>query len=164
MPPAAGHANEDRDLVDAAGVEHLDCVISRVGGRELGGRQREHPRDIERDVAAADDHRVLGPQVKLQPAVVRMPVVPGDELGRGVRAAQALTGDPEPLVGRCTDRVEDEVIVLEQLLARDIGTQLDMTEEAEPIVLGRLGEGSRHRLDLRVIRRDARPHETVRGR
>ena len=61
--PAAG---EDRDLLDAAGLQHLDRVVGRVGDRELRRCQREHPRDVDRDVAGSDDDRLLGLQVDLQ--------------------------------------------------------------------------------------------------
>ena len=146
------------------GAEHLDRVVGRVGDRELRRRQREHPRDVDRDVAGADDDRLLGLQVDLEPAVVRVAVVPGDELGRGVRAAQLLARDPEPPVDRGAERVEDDVVVLEQLAAGDVAAELDMPEEPEALVLGRLVVGPRDRLDLRVVRGDARPHEPVRRR
>ena len=97
--------------------QHLDRVVGRIGDRQLRRRQREHPRDVDRDVAGADDDHLLGLQVHLQAAVVGVAVVPGDELGRGVRAAQVLARDPEPLVDRGPERVADDVVVLEQLLA-----------------------------------------------
>ncbi len=101
---------------------------------------------------------MLGLQVELQPAVVGMAVVPGDELGRGVRASKILTGDLETPVRRCPDRIYDDVIVLEQLCTRDVGPQLHVAEEAEPIMLSRLGIALGHRFDPWVIRRDARAH------
>ena len=97
-------------------AQHVDRVVGRVGDLELRRRQREHPRDVDRDVAGADHDHLLGLQVDLEAAVVGVAVVPGDELGRRVRAAQLLARDPQPLVGRGADRVADHVVVLEQLL------------------------------------------------
>ena len=154
-------ASEDRDVLDARGREHLDRMIGRVGARKLRRRQREHPRDVDRDVAGSDDDRMLALQVDLQPAVVGMAVVPGDELGRGMRAAQLLARDPEPPVDRRAERVQDDVVVLEQLAAGDVAAELDMPEEPEALVLGGLVVRARDRLDLRVVRGDARPHESV---
>ena len=99
-------ASEDRDLLDPARAQHLDRVVGGIGDLELGRRQREHPRDVDRDVARADDHHLLGLEVDLEARVVGMAVVPGDELGRGVRAAEVLAGDPQPLIDRGPDRVQ----------------------------------------------------------
>ena len=137
-------------------------MIGGVGDRKLRRRQREHPRDVDRDVAGSDDDRMLALQVDLQPAVVGVAVVPGDELGRGMRAAQLLARDPEPPVDRRAERVQDDVVVLEQLAAGDVAAELDMPEEPEALVLGGLVVRAGDRLDLRVVRGDARPHESVR--
>ena len=52
--------------------EHLERVVGGVGRRQLLGRQHEHARDVERDVAVADHHRALGrEQVDLQVACGR---------------------------------------------------------------------------------------------
>jgi hypothetical protein len=61
--------------------------------------------------------------------VVRVAVVPGDELRRGVRTAEILSGDPQPLVGGRADRVADDVVALQQLLATDVVAQLDVAED-----------------------------------
>ena len=148
-------AGEDRDLLDARGREHLDRMVGRIGDRQLRRRQRKHPRDVDRDVAGSDDDRLLAPQVDLQTAVVGMAVVPGDELGRGMRAAQLLAGDPEPPVDRGAERVQHDVVVLEQLAAGDVAAELDMPEEPEALVLRGLVVRARDRLDLRVVGGDA---------
>ena len=59
-------------------------MVGRVGDLELGRRQREHARDVDRDVAGADDDDLLGLQIHLEATVVGVAVVPGDELRGGV--------------------------------------------------------------------------------
>ncbi len=106
---------------DAAGGEHLERVVGGVGRRELLGREHEHARDVERDVAVADHHRALGrEQVELEVGVVGVAVVPADELGRRVRAGQLFAGDAQRPVRRRAGGVDDRVVVRQQVLARDV--------------------------------------------
>ena len=62
--------------------------------------ENEHPGDVGGDVAVADHDDALAAEVELAVGEVGMAVVPGDELGRGVRAGQVLAGDAELAVGR----------------------------------------------------------------
>src|SRR5439155_918219 len=87
---------------------------------------------------------------------VRMAVVPGDELGGGVRAGAVLALDAEAAVVRRTDRVDDRVVAIEQLRALDVLPELDRAEEAEARLRGRLRVADRDRLDLRVVGEDIR--------
>src|SRR3974390_3081710 len=93
-----------------------------------------------------------------------MAVVPGDELRRGVRPTEVLAGDSRAPVDRRAYRVADDVVALEQLPAADVGPELDMTEEAKPLVLRGPVVGPRDRLDLRGVRSDAGPDQAIRGR
>ena len=52
-------AADDEDLADPGGVDRLDCGVGRVGGGELLGGERQHARDVERDVAVPDHDRPL---------------------------------------------------------------------------------------------------------
>ena len=76
-------------------------VVSVGASSSLG--QREHPRDVERDVAVPDDDRALVGEVELEVLEVGVAVVPGDELGRGPRAREVLAGDARA-VGRSASR------------------------------------------------------------
>ena len=73
-------------------------------------------------------------------------------------------GDAEAVVERRADRVDDRVVALEQLLARDVGAELDAAEEAK----ARLRSGplidARDRLDLRMVGRDAGANQAIRRR
>src|SRR4051794_30876445 len=93
-----------------------------------------------------------------------MAVVPSHELGSRVRAGAILALDAQPVVGHRPDRVDDRVVAVEQLLARDVGAQLDASEEAETFLRGGLLVAARDRLDLRVIRRNAGAHQPERRR
>jgi hypothetical protein len=56
------------------------------------------------------------------------------------------------------------VIALEQVRAMEVPPQFDPTEEPEPLLGGSLLVHPHDRLDLRVVRRDARAHEPERRR
>jgi hypothetical protein len=95
---------------------------------------------------------------------VRVAVVPGDEVGGRVGAGEVLARDPEPVVLRRPDRIDDRVVVPEQLLARDVGAELDAAEVAEGRVGRRLLVDPGDGLDLRVVRGDAGADEPERRR
>src|SRR5579884_2666606 len=104
---------DDDDLADAGAVDRVDRRVRRVGRRELLRREREHPRDVERDVSVPDHDCTLDREVELERLEVGMAVVPGDELGRRPRSRQVLARDPHPPVGLRADGVDDRVVVLE---------------------------------------------------
>jgi len=94
-------AADHHDLRDPALGEHLECVVSCVRGRELGGREHEHARHVDRHVAVSDDDRALcRQQVDLEVGVVGMAVVPADELRRSVRPGEVFAGDPQRPIRR----------------------------------------------------------------
>ena len=55
--------------------------------------QREHPRDVEGDVAVPDDDRALVREVELEVLEVGVAVVPGNELGGRPRPGQIFARD-----------------------------------------------------------------------
>ena len=140
-------------------------MVGGVRRRELLGAEHEHARDVDGDVAVADHHGALGrDEVDLQAGVVGVAVVPADELGRGVRAGQVFAGDAQRAVHRRAGRVDDRVVVLQQVLARDVLAEGDVAEVAKARVRRGLLVHARDRLDLRVVGRDARAHEPPRRR
>ena len=113
-------------------------MVGDVGRGELCGAQHEHARDVDRDVAVADDDRALRrQQVDLEVGLVGVAVVPADELGRGVRAAKVFAGDTEWPVDRGAGRVDDRVVVRAQVLARYVLAEVDVSEEAKARVARR---------------------------
>ncbi len=156
-------ASDHHDLLDDVVGEGLQRVLGDVGRGERAARGGEDPSHVERDVAVADHHRPLDAEVELAVGEVGMTVVPGHEVECADAAGQVLARDPEPPLGGGADGVEHGVVPLEQVLAVDVGAELDVAEEPEPLVLGGLVEGCRHQLDLRVVRCDPRPDQPGRG-
>ena len=59
-------APPDDDDSHRRALDGVDRRVGRVGRRELLVREREHPRDVERDVAVPDHDRALGREVELE--------------------------------------------------------------------------------------------------
>jgi hypothetical protein len=93
-----------------------------------------------------------------------VPVVPADELGSGVRPGQVLARNAQLVVGRRAERVDDRVVAVEQLVARDVLAEGDAAEEAEALLGGGLVVDLGDALELRVVGRDARADQAVRRR
>src|SRR2546423_6927695 len=91
-----------------------------------------------------------------------MAVVPADEIGGGVRAWQVLAGDPQRTVDRRAGRVDDRVIVRQQVLAGYVLAEADVAEEAKARMFGGLLVHAADRLDLRVVGRDAGANQAPR--
>ncbi len=155
-------AAEQGHVAHLRALEHLDGVVGGVGRAELVGIEHEHAPDVDGDVAVADHDRALGVEVELVVGVVRMAVVPGDELRGRVRARPVLAGDPEPVVGGRADRVDERVVALAQLVGGHVLAEADRAEEAEARALRGLLVDPRDRLDLRVVGGDAGAHEPER--
>ena len=73
-------------------------------------------------------------------------------------------GIPSGRSERRAGRVDDRVVVLQQLLARDVLAEGDVAEEAEARVRGGLLVDAGDGLDLRVVGGDARAHQAPRRR
>ena len=129
------------------------------------GRQREHPRDVDRDVAGPDDDRVLGLQVDLEA-----------RCGRGGRCTRRRTRSPRasraaPRPGSraacrspcrsCRGRRGSARAAARAVMSLPSSTCPKNRNRScsRGLVVGR-GD----RLDLRMVRSDARPDEPVRRR
>ena len=97
--------------------------VVRVGGK--------HPRDVQRDVAVADDHDTFVVEIDWQIGKVGMAVDPRDQLGRGAGARQAHAGDIQPAVIGRTDRVQHGVVVGQQVGMAQVLADLDIEIEPE---------------------------------
>ena len=154
----------DEDLADACGVDRVDRGVGRVCRRELLRREGEHPGDVEGDVAVPDHDGPLVREVELEPLEVGVAVVPGDECRRRPRAGELLAGDAELPVGLRAHRVDDRVVALGELVVRHVAAELDVPEEAEPVVARDLLERARDGLDVRVVGCNTQPYEAPRRR
>ena len=175
-PSSFSSGRRERRLHRPAAAEHhdllarrdaaiaVDRLVGRVGRRELLRGEREHARDVDRDVAVPDHDRALAREVELEVLEVGVAVVPGDERRGRPRAGQVLAGDAEPPVGLRADGVDDRVVEREQLLVRDVAADLDVAEEAEARPRRGLLERARDGLDVLVVGRDAEADEAPRRR
>ncbi len=144
--------------------DRLDRRIRGVGGCELLPGQREHARDVQRDVPVADDHGALSGEVEVELLEVRVAVVPGDELGGSPRAGQVLARNAETTVRLRADGIHHRVVVLHELRVRDVLADLDVAEETEPWSLGDALERARDGLQVRMVGRDAEADQAPRRR
>src|SRR5690606_34455345 len=97
---------------DPLGREACVHVVGDVRDEHLVRGLGEHPGNVERDVAHADDGGVgAGAEV---PGLrhVGVGVVPGDEVGGAVGAGQLLAGDAEVAVGHGAGGDDDGVVEL----------------------------------------------------
>ena len=108
-------------------------MIGGIGDVELRAGKGEHPGDVGGDVAVADHDNALGREVELLVGEVGVGVVPGDELGRRVRAGEVLAGDPEAAVGRGPVGRDDRVVALLELGDGDVAADLDVAEELKAL-------------------------------
>ena len=134
-------------------------MLGGVGGLELLSRQGEHAGEVRGDVAVADHHRALAREVELEFGEVGVSVVPGDEGGGRMAPLQVLAGDTETAVGGRAVGVDHGVVALGELGGAHVTPDLDVAEETEALARRRLLVDADHRLDLRVVGRDARPHQ-----
>ncbi len=155
--------SHDDDLADVRRAQGGDGVIGHVGLRQLVRVGDQCPRDVEGDVAVADDHRAFAGQVEGAVGVVGVPVVPGDELGGGVRAGQVLAGHVQVPVGGGTDGVDHGVVVREQFLVADVGAHLDVEPALALLVAEGAAEQLTDGLGALVVRGDTGADESVRG-
>ena len=73
--------------------------------------------------------------------------------------SQVLAGDPEPAVGGRAVGVDHGVVALGELGGAHVAPDLDVAEEAEALARRGLLVDPDHRLDLRVVGRDAGTHQ-----
>src|ERR1700751_2600174 len=96
--------------------------------------------------------------------VVRMPVIPADEVGGGVTAGQVLPWEAEIPALRGSYRIDHGLMVCQQILVRNVATDLDVEVAAESKA-GECGvEEVDHRLGVLMIRCNSRAHEAKRRR
>ncbi len=137
-------------------------MVRDVGRGQLLGRAAEDARDVDRDVSDADHGDPLGRQVELVVLVVRMPVEPGHEVGRGVAAQEVLTRNAHAPVGLGSGGEADLVEARPQLVECDVTSDVHVPEEAKGVVHGDPVENAGHALDLLVVWGDAETDEPER--
>ncbi len=105
-------------------------VVGDVGAGQRVRVGRQDARDVERDVAVADDDHPLMAQIDWQIGVFGMPVDPRHHFGGGAGTRQPHAVDVESTVVGRTDGVEHRVVVRQQVVMRQVRSHLDV--EVEP--------------------------------
>jgi hypothetical protein len=103
-----------------------------VAARDAGGLEQDSC-DVECDVSVPDYHRAGSGEVEIVCPVVRLAVVPADEVGRAVHAGQIISRDVQIAAVSCADGVDDGVVVRRQLLVADLGADFDIQEAGGPV-------------------------------
>ncbi len=101
-------------------------MLGDIGGSERALVHQQHPGDVERDVAIADDDRPLARQVELVTGVVGMTVVPTDELGGRMVSHEILAVDSQSPAGGRTHRIDHRMVMSQQLVMVDGAADLDV--------------------------------------
>ncbi len=122
----------------------------------------EHARHIQGDVAVTDHGDLAGLERPLA-RNVRVAVVPADEVGSPVAAGQVDPGDVEVGIPDRTRREDDGVVVLLEVVERDVAAVEHVAEEADASGVEHLAQGRDDALDARMIGRNPVPDETVGG-
>jgi hypothetical protein len=155
---------DHHDLLDRALAQCGERVVRDVGLRQLVGAERQDARDVGGHVPVPDHHGTLRGEVRREVGVVRVAVVPGDELRGGEAPRQVLSRDPERLVRLGPGRVDHGVVVLQQLAVGDVAADLDVAEEAAPAPDGLGVEAVLEALDLLVVGRHPAAQQAPRRR
>src|SRR5690606_22552449 len=134
-----------------------------VGAAQLVGALGEDPGDVQRHVAGADHHHVLGLQQEPLHPAVRVAAVPADEVRGGGAAGEVLARDAHPPVGGGAGGEHHRVVGAVQPLQVDVAAVLHAADEAHAGVLQHPAQGAGDALDLGVVRGDAVAHQAVGG-
>ena len=129
---------------DGRCLEPCEHVVGDLGRAQVDGVLREDARDVERDVAVADDGD-LGRVERPLAGHVGVAVEPRHEVGGAVRAGQVDARDVERGVADRAGREDHGVVALLQLVERDVAADLDVADEAD-------GAASRRRRRRRASR------------
>lgn len=158
-------AAEHGDPLHRGPGQRVQDVLRHVGGGQLARGAGQHPGDVQRDVSHADDDDVPGPAdgVLHERAVgVGVPAVPGHDLGGRQAAGQVLALDAQPAVTGRAVGVDDGVHVPAQLGQGEVLADLDVADEAHPLVVQRVVQGVAQRAHLGVVGGDAVAHQPER--
>lgn len=83
------------NFANAAFRQNLERVPSNVRPAQFVGGFRKDTRNVERHIAVADHRRGLAAEIEITVAVVRMPVIPSDEVAGVVTPGQVFAGDAQ---------------------------------------------------------------------
>ena len=111
-------------------LEDLEDVRGNVGGEQVLGVLREHPRDVESDVSDAEDRDLFGLE-RPRARHVGVAVVPAHKVGGAIRAIQVNTRDVEVGIAERSGGEDDRVVVLAEVLEGEVRADVDVGEQAD---------------------------------
>ena len=159
-PPAA----DQMDVGDRRRLYFPGGMGGHVRRRHLGRRLDQHARQVEGDVAVADDGDAGGLQVRLQPAEEGVAVVPADELGGAEDSRLVAARNVERTVERRPGGQDHGIVMAPQLRQGNVAADGDVAVVVDALILGRLLVGAGYPLGALVIRRHAGTDQAERRR
>ena len=124
-------------------VQRLQRVVGDVGVGQHVRIGDQDARDVQRDVAVADDDGPPAGKIGRHLLEVGVRVVPADEVDGGDAARQVLAGNAQRPVGLRADGVDHGVVAFGQLGGLHVVADHDVAEEPEPRIQRRLLELAR---------------------
>jgi hypothetical protein len=79
--------------------KRLEGDLGHIRGAQTIGRSRQNAPDVGGDISLPDDHRGIVRKIEFTILIVRVAVVPSNELDGGIASGQILSGDVEAPVG-----------------------------------------------------------------
>ena len=138
-------------------------VVRDFGHQQLVGVLGQHAGHVQGHVAVADHGDLLGLQ---RPVArhVRVPVVPGDEVGGAVGPLEPDAGDVQVRVLDGAGGEDHGVVEGAEVVQGQVAAVGDVAEEADVAAVQHLVQRVDDALDPRVVRGDAVADQAVRGR
>src|ERR1700722_3472633 len=96
--------------------------------------------------------------------MVRVPVVPADQVGGREGPDQTFTRNAHRAIALATDRVDDLVVTGAQVLDREVSAEFHVAKETHTWISGHLLIGGGDGLDLLMIRCNAAANQSERRR
>ena len=154
-------AAEHVDLAGLVGAQGLVHVVRDLGDVQLIAGLRQNARDVQADVAHADDGDGLGRQVPLA-GELGVRVVEADELAGAMVALQVRAGDVQVAIAGCAGREHDGVVKPAQFRDGHVAPDVDVAQKADLGLVQHAVQGLDDALDARMIGSDAVADEAER--
>lgn len=156
-------ASEHVHVGDGGRGQHPMHVVGNLGVQQLVAAARQHPGDVQPDIADTD-HRDRGRGAQVPGLLaVRVRVVEGDEFGGSVGAGQLHATEVEVAVSLGAGGEDDGVVELAHFVDLDVRADLHVAEELDPVRLHHPVQRDDDLLDPRMVGCDAVPDQAVRS-
>lgn len=153
--PPAHHMN----ISDSALSERFERVLADIGVFEFIDCLGEDAADIDCHVALPNDNCDRVRKVEHLVSIIRVAVIPANELGSGVAAQQILSGNSKCSIGLGAASEHDGVVGLTQLIDGDITANGDIREKGVFRRFRDLLVDEDRLLQFRVVGRNAAAHQ-----